>query len=245
MAEIELIKDKLIDELWLPIAMKGGSTLYPRLRINKQMKMLTLTNDLNFREATEFVRNKLTKKELIIGWNKARNTALRLDSEGKIGTVFGGTKYEDSIVLGGHEIQTNFPFDIINLDFSSQHPEVEDRRLENEIYSIEHTMNLQITKGNKSMILLYTTLLGSKPLNLNQIKKNSDNIRVQGWNELSINGLPSTIIDYNEKISCLNEIFRQVCLKYIYEKIEDCKKSYMLSNGSGYILSMAVVLKKS
>lgn len=245
MTEIALIKDKLLDELWLPIAKQGGSILYHRLKKNKKMKMLTLTHHTNCQELEEFIKNKITKKELIIGWNRVTNEAIRLECE-RLGSVIGGYVYEDTIHANRSDIQDKFPFDILNLDFSSQNPESEERRLEKEIVSIEHTINLQATKGNKGMVLIYTTLLDSNPLNPDEIKQISDNIRIQGWSGLSINGLPSNTIDYNEKIRCVNEIFQQICSKYQYENIEDINSLCIeLSNGSGHILSIAVLLRRS
>jgi len=245
MNEIASKKDKLIKQLWLPIAIAGGQVLYPRRTKNRRMKVLTLTHHDNCREADKFIRNKLTNKELMVGWNKGTNESMRLEAE-RLGSVVGPYVYEDSIISGQSDAQDKFPFDILNLDFSSQKPESENGRLEREILSVEYTIKLQSDKGNDGMVIIYTTLLNSKPLDINKVKQKSDNIRIQGWNGLSIDGLPTNTIDSHEKTRCLKEILQQTSSKYQYgnKKFFDplCRR---LSNGSGYILSIGLLLKKS
>lgn len=244
MIEIASMKNQLIDQLWLPIAKKGGATFYPRLRINKKMKMLTLVHHSNCREIEEFIKSKLTKKELIIGWNKGRNEAIRLECE-KLESVIGGYVYEDTIYANRPDIHDKFPFDIVNLDFSSQSPELENGRIEKEILSIEHTIKIQSDKENKGMVLIYTTILNSRPLNPSTIKRNSNGIGIRGWGELSINDLPSNTKNYEEKIRCLEKILKQVCSKHQYKIIEGLKKSSKsLSGGSKLILSIGMLLKR-
>lgn len=245
MTEIALIKDRLISELWVPTAMGGGSVFYPRLRKNKNMKLLTLTNPSNFREVTEFISNNLTKKDFITGWNYKNASRWSLEAEGKMNIVLGSTRYEDSMLSGTHDIQEKFPFNIVNLDFSSQNPEPENGRLEREIFSIEHTIKLQVDKGNNEMVLIYTTLLDSNPLNIDEIKRNSDNIIIQGWNGLSINRLPSDTTAHQEKITCLKEILRQIYSKYRYRILKGSGSLCIeLPNGSGHILSVALLIRR-
>lgn len=245
MVEIALIKDRLIDGLWVPIVIAAGKTFYSRRKKNKGMKVLTLTHHSNCRETDEFIKNKITNKELIVGWNKGTNEVIRLEGE-RLGSVIGPYVYEDSIIEGRNDVQNKFPFDILNLDFSSQKPESENGRLEREILSVEHTINLQSDKGNNRMALIYTTLLDSIRLNLDEIKRNSDNIGIQGWDGLSVDELPPNATDHEEKTRCLKEILQQTFSKYQYRNIEDlnslCKG---LSNGSGYILSIGVLLIRS
>lgn len=244
MAEIALIKNRLIDQLWVPIAITGGNILYPRRTRNKKMKVLTLTHHDNCREADEFIKKKLTNKELMVGWNKGTNEVIRLEAE-RLGSVIGPYVYEDSIIEGVTDIQNKFPFDILNLDFFSQKPESENGRLEREILSVEHTINLQLNKGNDGVVLIYTTLLDSNPLNIDKIKQNSDNIRIQGRDELFIDDLPSNAIDYQEKIRCLKNIFQQIYSKH-YRNIRDFNSICVrLSNGSAHILSIGVLLTRS
>lgn len=244
MANIALIKDILIDELWVPIAVAAGEILYSRRKKNKRMKMLTLTHHSNCREAGEFIKNRLTNKELIVGWNKGTTEVIRLEAE-RLGSVVGPYVYEDSIIEGGTNVQNKFPFDILNLDFSSQKPESENGRLEREILSVEHTFNLQSEKGNNGMVLIYTTLLDSNFLDLYEIKQKSDNIGIKGWGGLSINKLPTNARDHEEKTKCLKEILQQICSKH-YRNIRDFNSLCVrLSNGSAHILSIGVLLTRS
>lgn len=244
MAEIAVIKDKLIDELWVPIAITAGKILYPRRKTNKRMKVLTLTHHSNCREADKFMRNKLTTKELVVGWNKGTNEVIRLECE-KLGSVVGPYVYEDSVIERGGDVQNSFPFDILNLDFSSQNPELESGRLEREILSIEHTVDLQADKESNGMVLIYTTLSDPNPLDLDKIKQNSDNIEVVGWNGLSIDGLPSDAKDHQEQIACLKGILQQICSKYRYRYNRDFDPLCIrLSNGSGHVLSIGLLLER-
>jgi|GEM_PF-3145147 len=245
MANIALIKDRLIDKLWVPIAVAGSEILYPRRKKNKRMKVLTLTHHSNCRETDEFIGNKLTNKELMVGWNKGTNESMRLEAE-RLGSVVGPYVYEDSIIAGRSDVQDKFPFDILNLDFSSQKPESENGRLEREILSVEHTIKLQSDKGNDGMVIIYTTLLNSKPLVIDRVKQNSDNIKIQEWHDLSIDDLPSNTIESHEKSRCLKEILQQIFSKYQYENKKHFAPLYIrLSNSFRYILSIGLLLKRS
>ena len=62
MCDLKTIKNTLLTDLWLPIIRKGGNMFYPRLKINKKMKVLTLTTDTNFEEINELVSEKITVK---------------------------------------------------------------------------------------------------------------------------------------------------------------------------------------
>jgi len=245
MTDIDSIKNRLIDDLWLSIVKEGGEILYPKRKINKQMKMLTLTRHNNCRELEEFIKNKVTKKELIIGWNRETNEAIRLEVE-KLESAKGGYVYEDAIRDSQSEIQDDFPFDILNLDFTSQKPELEDERIEKEILGIENTIKMQSDKGNKGMVLIYTTILTSTPLNLQKIKRESDSIWIQGRDRLSTDGFSSNTMDNNNKIRCIKGILTQIFSKYKYNHIVNIGYLCLeLSNGSGDILSIAALLKRS
>lgn len=244
MTDISEIKDELITELWIPIAKKGGSMFYPRLKINKKMKVLTLTQHMNCRELEEFIKNKLTKKDLIVGWNRATNESIRLEVE-KMESCVGSYVYEDTIQDNESVIQDKFPFDILNLDFSSQKPEIEEGRIEKEVLGIEHTLRIQSNNGNKGMVLIYTTILNSKPLSPLGIKQCSDDISCRGWNGLSIDSPQENILDKEQKIECLKKILEQLPLKYQYsleDNLSVCCKP--LANGSKCILSIGIILKR-
>jgi len=217
MPDINVIKDRLINELWIPTALEGAKQFKPKLRKNKKMKILTLTCDDNFNEVTKFIENKISQKGLITIWNYDRFKATRLDSEGVAGKILGATRYEESIKGGSHEVVEYFPFDILCLDFSSQDPESENGRIENEIHGLEKTIGIQRDKGQgkKGFILLYTTLVNSKELNCRILINNFDSIRVEGWrNSLVFNGLPEIVTDHDSKVRIIESVLNQLCTKY-------------------------------
>lgn len=244
MSEFATIKEKLIDDMWLSVAVEAGRIFRPTLRKNKKLKVLTLTNDKNFREVTEFIRNRISRKDLIFGWNKARSIALRLDCEGKMGTVYPGATYEDSLEGDLHDVMNEFPFDIMNLDFSSQNPEDVNGRIEKEIHSIEKTLILQKEKRSDEMALIYTTLLDSNNLSINRIKRKSDGIDLEGWDGIIMNGIPSPAIEKEDKIKSLENILNQIIAKYNYELVGNSNIfDINLPNGTRSILSIAVILR--
>ncbi len=186
----------------------------------------------------------MTTKEHIIGWNRGTTEAIRLELE-KLDSVCSGHVYEDAIQSSDFSIHDKFPFDIVNLDFSSQNPEVEGGRIEKEITGLEHTLRIQYAKGSNGMVLIYTTILNSESLTPSIVKLSSDSIRVDGWNGLSIDGLPANITEKTEKIEYLKKVLEQLSLKYHYNcecELKSCCKS--LSNGTKEVLSVGVILKR-
>lgn len=242
MSEITSIKNKLIEKLWIPKAIKGGSIFYPRLIKNKKMKLLTLTNDENFKEIGKFMENKLTHKQLVIAWNHDRFKAIRLETEAC--KTLGATRYEDSIVTSSHPVFDHFPFDIINLDFSSQEPESENGRIENEIRGLEKTIQMQKERGQdlEGFVLIYTTLINSRELNCETIIQNCDRTRIQGWSGLSLNGFTPNATDQTEKIRIIETVLNQLSFKYNYN-IELNKANIELSEEEELICSIAGIIK--
>lgn len=244
MPEMNLIKNRLIDDLWIPTSLEGGKLFYPKLRKNKKMKILALTCDDNFNEVAKFIENKISQKGLITIWNYDRFKATRLDSEGIAGKVLGATRYEESIQGENHKVVEYFPFDILSLDFSSQDPEIENGRIEKEILGLEKTIKIQREKsqGISGFILLYTTLINSKELNCATIIENCGNIRVQGWrNGIIFNGIPEITTDYESKIRIIESVLNQLSSKYNFD-IQLNRISIELENLK-YIYSFAGIIK--
>ena len=158
MSEVLDLKDRLIKELWLPKTQEGSNIFFPRLKENKKMKLLTLTSDTNFQEIVEFEENNLTEKECIVVWTHSHIKKLRLETELSPAKVLGATRYENSTLRSSFAISEHFPFDIINLDFSSQQPDLESGRIEKEIQSLEKTIRLQRECQRTGFMLIYTTL---------------------------------------------------------------------------------------
>lgn len=218
------LKDKLIDDLWLPVAREGGKIICPKAR-NKKMKFLTLTNDMNFQEISKFEENKLTTKDRIFAWTYSLFKKLRLETDLAPAKVFGATRYEDSILRPQFLLSSYFPFDVINLDFSSQDPEMEAGRIEKEIKSMGKTIQLQKAQGNK-FVLIYTTLL-----NFNNLKYGN----IANTLGLSSQDFPSSIKDQMEKIECIEYVINRICSKHNYvgkfreESFPIDKKKYICS----------------
>lgn len=218
MIKISLIKDRLIDKLWFPTVKKGGAIFYSRLSKNKKMKVFTLTGDENFREIVKFVEGSLTKNEHVVAWNYSHFKKLRLETDPSPSLVLGTTKYEDSISSSSFSLSNHFPFDVINLDFSSQDPLPESGRIEKEIQSLEETIKLQheSDKKNREFVLIFTTLLNSHSLDYGNVVRTSNAMEVSGWQGLHYNDFRQNITDQVEKIKCIESVLDKICLKYHY-----------------------------
>lgn len=215
MVNVDSLKDRLIAELWLPIAIEAGTGFYPRLRKNKKMRLFSLTNDRNFNEIVKFEENKLTQREDVAVWTKDTLKRIRLETE-SIDIVLGGSLYEQSIWGNNCPLHEHFPMDIINLDFTSQDPDLGNGRIEKELESLEKTVNLQNQKQGKNFLLMYTTIIDSNNLNKDGVIHTSDSIRVNGWSGLNINNFSQPLIDENSKKSFIEELIKKICQKYGY-----------------------------
>ena len=212
---VDALKDRLIAELWLPIAIDAGTGFYPRLRKNKKMRLFSLTNDRNFNEIVKFEENKLTQREDVAVWTKDTLKRIRLETE-SIDIVLGGSLYEQSILGNNCPLHEHFPMDIINLDFTSQDPDLGNGRIEKELESLEKTVNLQNQKQGKNFLLMYTTIIDSNNLNKDGVIHTSDSIRVNGRDGLNINNFSQPLIDENSKKSFIEEVIKEICQKYGY-----------------------------
>ena len=215
MVNVDSLKDRLIAELWLPIAIEAGTGFYPRLRKNKKMRLFSLTNDRNFNEIVKFEENKFTQRENVAVWTKDTLKRIRLETE-SIDIVLGGSLYEQSILGNNCPLHEHFPMDIINLDFTSQDPDLGNGRIEKELESLEKTVNLQNQKQGKNFLLMYTTIIDSNNLNKDGVIHTSDSIRVNGWSGLNINNFSQPLIDENSKKSFIEEVIKEICQKYGY-----------------------------
>lgn len=113
-------------------------------------------------------------------------------------------------------MSNHLPFDVTNLDFSSQDPSFDEGRVEKEIISIEKTIKLQKTRYNNNFILIYTTILNSNNLNLTFLCGASDALQVAGWQGLKLDGYPVNISDNNQKINCIENLLYKITKKYNY-----------------------------
>lgn len=214
MSEISDIKTQLLNDLWLPSAKKGGEVLYPRLKKNKKMKLLSLTDDRNFQEIGIFEEEALITRDRVIAWTNSHLRKLRLETELSPAKVFGTTRYEDSVSGSSFALSEYFPFDIINLDFSSQNPDLESGRIEKEILSLERTVKLQRDNNCAGFVLVYTTLLDSHSLNYQNIVTASNALHIPQWSGLDLEDFSSSVTGREEKISCLESVINGICSKY-------------------------------
>lgn len=244
MPDVNSIKNELIENIWIRAAKKGGDTFFPRLRKNKKMIALTLTSDTNYKEVQKLIDSKLTQKGYVFVWNHDNFKAIRLYSDGKVKKVLGATRYEDSITDSSHELMEHFPFDLVNLDFSSQDPESEDGRLEREIKSLEYTIKLQKEKRDKKKgyVLIFTTLINSKDLNCDTLIQNCRGIAVNGWTQdLVFQGNPTVVTEYSKKVEIIESILNQLSEKHQYN-IEIEKMEREQEEGK-HICSIAGIIK--
>ncbi len=243
MPDYNQIKTQLVRDLWFPTIKNGGDILYPRLRKNKKMKVLTLTADTNFEEITAIVNNKLTIKERTVVWTQSYIKKIRLETKISPLIVFGGIRYEDSISSSSFPLNDHLPFDVINLDFSSQDPSFDAGRVEKEIISLEKTIRMQKNRNSDNFILIYTTILNSHHLNLTFIYNSSDTCQVTGWQGLTTSEYPPDISDNNQKINCIESILGKISQKYNYN-YNPTKRNISL-NGDKIVFSIAGILRKN
>jgi hypothetical protein len=162
------IKALLINDLWLPLAIRGGNLLFPR-RDSKRMKLFTLT-DSNCLEIDAFRQNKLIGSD-VVAWQQSSLKAIRLETEllrgGKVRT---DGKFEEVLNSEREAISDDIIRDILVLDFLSQEPDlVSLGRVEKEINGINILAGLLDRIKAKGFILIYTT-------QLNQINLMSGNL---------------------------------------------------------------------
>lgn len=242
MACVPSLKDELVNKLWLPTTQKWGNILYPRLKKNKRMKLLTLTSDVSFQDVTKFEEKELTERKYIVAWTYSHFKKLRLETELSPAKVFGLARYETCVSNPSFSIKEYFPFDMINLDFLSQDPSFETGRVEREIGSLEDTIKLQKNRGSNSFILLYTTILNSNDLDYTSIVQTSDNMPVSGWAGLPSGEFPSKIGEQTEKMRCIETILGKMCSKYHYDDCEIEIKTIPLRKNKKYMVYSIAVL---
>lgn len=235
MNEIDSIKNTLIDELWLPIVREGSSILYPRLRKNKKMKVFTLTNDRNYQEIDKLLENKITEKDRIIAWSYSFRKNYRLETSTGC-MVKGGCRYEESADITS-TLQNYLPFDVVNLDFSSQDPIPENDRIKKEIKSLEETVRLQRHQNKNGFILIYTTVLNSYPIDKGQIV----NCIQLG---LNLSDFHTTIMEQTQKMNFIETMLKRIFSKYDYQIHEIDKRNYEFSNSQKIIFSIAGIVRE-
>lgn len=204
------------------------------------MKLLTLTSDKGYQEVTKLEENNLTRKECVIAWTYSHIKKLRLETEISPVRVVGTTKYEDSVVSSSFSISGDFPFHILNLDFSSQDPSFETGRIEKEIKGLENTLMIQKRKGGTTFALMYTTVLNSTHLNYKNIAETSNSLHVSGWQGLSLGDFPSEVTDQTHKMRCIEAVLEKMFAKYGY-RYEIASTCIPLGEEAKHVLSVVAM----
>ena len=208
------------------------------------MKIFTLTNDRNYEEITKFIENKITEKDQIIVWTYSLPKKFRLEVNTGC-KVEGGSRYEES-VSSTSSLTEYFPFDVINLDFSSQDPISENGRIEREIKSLEETIKLQREKQGeeKGFTLIYTTLLNSCPIDKEQVIRYSNAIQITGGSGFQLSNFQNNINEQNEKMEFIKKTLEEIFSKYSYITHKLDKANFRLSNEQKVIFSAIGIIKK-
>jgi len=233
------IKNKLINEFWFPNIVEYSKILYPRLKINKKLRVLTLTHDSNHSEIEKLIKDKLSISENIVAWTYSHFKAIRITSDLPPVIVLFGKKFEDALMIAELQLQKYLPFDLYNLDFSTQEPIFEAGRLEREINCIEKVI-LKQKEEKKEFILIYTTIINSNVINLNLLADESNRNYVTRWPGLILNKYPKIVNEKKLKISCLEELIFQIAKKHGYFFLQKHKTHQY--NDNKMILSIAGLL---
>jgi len=241
MIQLTQFKDKLVEELWLPTTQKWGNVLRPRAKKIRKLRLLTLTSDVSFEEVTKFEKEELTQRECVVAWNFSYFKKLRLETEISPAKVFGPPRYENCASSASFPIKEYFPFDVINLDFSSQDPAFEAGRIEKEIVSVENTIKLQKIKGSDSFILVYTTVLNANDLDYEGLVQTSNSIPASGWLGLPSEEFPVKIGKQEEKMRCIETVVSKMCSKYGYNCKTEMKDIPIRKDNRYVIYSVAVL----
>ncbi len=162
-------KTKLLGDLWLPLAQKGGEQLFPARKNHKKMRLFTLT-DMEYQEIKTFENNRLIKREDVVAWTYSQQQAYRLDTELGRSKVICEGRLDDVTDVEGHSILEYFPCHILNVDFSSQNPSLNIKgRIEKELRGGQLLIALSNRLEVKGFIVFYTTIFDQANLNIADI----------------------------------------------------------------------------
>jgi len=244
MVNVDGLKNQLIDNLWLPKGKEACSILYPRRRKNPNMKLFTLTNGINFNEIIKFEQENIINRTDVVAWVISDfNKKMRLEVE-NIGHILEGNILDDVVIGPSSQLQSHFPCDIVNLDFSSQEPALTTGRVEAEINFCEKNILLQKQKNAKKFVFIYTSLIDANGINSNNVVSISNSITTNGWQGLNIQGYPTQVTDYNQQKALIGDFIKEVCSKHGFiEKIGD-DTQLNIPNRSEQLVSLLRILEK-
>lgn len=239
MAEIDTLRDQLIEELWLPIAKEGGTHFYSR-RKNKQMKLFILIDGVNFNGISRLEEEGLICRGDAILWVSDMIKAYRAETESR-GIVLNGVICDEQVQNENCQLNPLFPRDIVNLDFTSQDAQGNNSLIEKILEKTEHFICLQNKKRCKGFVLLHTVIINSETINRNAVKNSSDAIQASGWSGLAIDSFPEAVSDSNQKIDFIKHVIQAVCNKYKY-RISKIDGKNKIIDGQNQMFSTAYIL---
>jgi len=224
------VKTSLVNDLWLPLAKKGGDQLFPLRRKHKKMKLFTLT-DMNYQEVKAFEDNKLTKREDLVAWNHSHQQAYRLETELGRSKVICEGRFDDAIIIESQVISDDLPCDILNLDYFSQIPINSDGRIEREINAENVLVSLLSNLQIKGFVLLYTTLLDQVNLSL----------AILSFPLISPPNLPNPICNIDDKVEFIRFTINSILRNNNYLVTESNRMLLDLDNSTDKVFSIGFV----
>lgn len=243
MVNVDALKDQLIDNLWFVKARDAGAAFYPR-RKNKRMRLLTLTNGINFNEILKLEQRQLIQRADVVAWVISDfNKRMRLEVE-SVGYILEGDILTEPILDASSELRKHFPRDIINLDFSSQNPTIRNGRIESEIACLEKNINIQNQKGGGKFVLIYTTILDCNGINKDDIIMTSNIFQISGWTRLDLASFTQSVSDLTQQKAFIEEIVRKLCQKYGYSNVHLDSSALAIPGHQEQLYSIAGIIER-
>ncbi len=227
----QLVKTKLLSELWLPLAQRGGEQLFPARKKHKKMRLFTLT-DMEYQEIKTFEDQKLTRREDVVAWTYSQQQAYRLETELGRSKVICEGRLDDVISIEGHVISENFPCEMLNLDFLSQSPSMNSNgRVEKELRGGQILVGLLSKLELKGFILLYTTILDQNSLTVPNLL----------FPTILPLGMPNPADDINKKVDFVKGIYSSIVQNNNYSIVEATHVILDVDNSMDKIFSLGIL----
>lgn len=242
MVNVDTLKVRLIDELWLPKIKEVAPSFYPRRKKHIELRLFTLSDGINFEEISKLETEKfVTRTDAAVWIVSDFHKRMRVESE-NVGTILEGDIFADTICDVSSQLCTVFPRDIINLDFSTQQTTLA-QRIKSEVICLEKNINLQNQKGAKNFLLFFTSILDALPVEVNEIVRDSNAIQIQGWAGVSSPTFPQTITDKLQLQDFLKALVLQICQKYGFKGVT-ATLSIDIPNCQEKLFSMAIIVTR-
>jgi hypothetical protein len=228
-------KAKLLAELWLPLAQRGGEQLFPARKKHKKMRLFTLT-DMEYQEIKTFEENQLTKREDVVAWTYSQLQAYRLDTELGTSKVICEGRFDDVISVAGHPVSESFLCHILNLDFSSQSPSLNIKgRIEKELRVGRLLIELLDSLEHKGFVLFYTTIMDKTSLNVADVL----------FPVILPLGMPNPANDITEKVDFVQGILLSIVENNNYSVVEAHRIIIDIENSSDKIFSIGILVLRN